>query len=107
MGYVPYVGFATLRRATVRIHLYFKRLIFMKCLVIKKYIYIWVVTDIIVKDSMGKVLATLSAPKDHIIAPDIAQATVALWVAIFCKELDLQRVILEGDALQVVQAYVV
>jgi hypothetical protein len=33
MGYVPYVGFATHRRATVRIHLYFKRLM------IKQMIY--------------------------------------------------------------------
>jgi hypothetical protein len=36
MGHVPYVGFATYRRATVRIHLYFKRLMFMKCFVKKK-----------------------------------------------------------------------
>jgi hypothetical protein len=36
MEYVPYVGFATYCHATVKIHLYFKRLMFMKCLV---YIY--------------------------------------------------------------------
>jgi len=30
MGYVPYVGFATYRRATVKIRLYFKRLMFMQ-----------------------------------------------------------------------------
>jgi hypothetical protein len=38
MGYVPYVGFATHRRATVRIHLHFKRLMFkqMICIIIKK-----------------------------------------------------------------------
>jgi len=30
MGYIPYVGFATYRRATVKIHLYFKRLMFME-----------------------------------------------------------------------------
>lgn len=36
MGYVPYVGFATNRRAIVRIYLYFKRLMFMKCFVYKK-----------------------------------------------------------------------
>jgi hypothetical protein len=35
MGYVPYVGFATNLRATVKIHLYFKRLMFMKCFYIK------------------------------------------------------------------------
>jgi len=33
MGYVSQVGFATYRRATVNIHLYFKRLIFKKCFV--------------------------------------------------------------------------
>jgi hypothetical protein len=37
MGYVPYIGFATYRRATVKIRLYFKGLLFMKCFV---YIYI-------------------------------------------------------------------
>jgi hypothetical protein len=36
MGYVPHVGFATYRRATVKIHLYFKGLMFMKCFVFKK-----------------------------------------------------------------------
>jgi hypothetical protein len=36
MGYVPYVGFATHHRATVKIRLYFKRLMFMKCFVKKK-----------------------------------------------------------------------
>jgi hypothetical protein len=30
MGYVPYVGFVTYRRATVKIRLYFKRLMFMQ-----------------------------------------------------------------------------
>jgi len=36
MGYVLHVGFTTNRRATVRIHLYFKRLMFMKCFVKRK-----------------------------------------------------------------------
>jgi hypothetical protein len=36
MGYVPYVGFATYRRATVRIHLYFKRLMIKQMICIKK-----------------------------------------------------------------------
>jgi len=38
MGYAPHVGFATYRCATVKIHLCFKRLIFMKCFVKKKKI---------------------------------------------------------------------
>jgi hypothetical protein len=33
MGYVSHVGFATNRRVIVKIHLYFKRLMFMKCFV--------------------------------------------------------------------------
>jgi hypothetical protein len=36
MGYVPYVSFATYRRATVNIRLYFKRLIFVQMFCIKK-----------------------------------------------------------------------
>jgi hypothetical protein len=36
MGYVPYVGFATHRRVTVRIHLHFKRLMFKQVICIKK-----------------------------------------------------------------------
>jgi hypothetical protein len=43
MRYVPYVGFATHRHATVRIHLHFKRLMFMRCFVLKNKIK-WVVT---------------------------------------------------------------
>ncbi len=44
------------------------------------------------------------APKDYITNPDIAKATAAWRAALFCKELGYQRVELEGDALQVVQA---
>jgi hypothetical protein len=36
MGNVPYVGFATYRRATVKIRLYFKELMFTKCFERKK-----------------------------------------------------------------------
>jgi len=37
MGYVPYVGFVTYRRATMKIRLYFKRLMFMQMFwIIKK-----------------------------------------------------------------------
>jgi hypothetical protein len=48
MGYLPYVGFATHRRATVRIHLYFKRLIIKKMIYIKKKK--WVVTAALLID---------------------------------------------------------
>jgi hypothetical protein len=59
---------------------------------------------VIVRDNMGEVFTTLSVPKDYIIALDIAKASAALWVANFCRELGLYRVILEGDAFQIVQA---
>jgi hypothetical protein len=36
MGYIPYVGFATHRRATVKIRLYFKRLTHMQMFCITK-----------------------------------------------------------------------
>jgi hypothetical protein len=36
MGYVPYVGFVAYRCATVKIRLYFKRLMFMQMFCIKK-----------------------------------------------------------------------
>jgi hypothetical protein len=36
MEYVPYVGFAAYCHATVKIHLYFKGLMFMKCFILKK-----------------------------------------------------------------------
>jgi len=58
---------------------------------------------VIVRDCKEKVLAILSAPKDYIIDHGIAEAIAVLGVTIFCKELGHQRVVLEGDALQVVQ----
>lgn len=59
---------------------------------------------VIVRDSMGEVLATLSAPKEHIIALDIAEATAALSAITFIRELGLYKVVMEGDVLIVVQA---
>jgi hypothetical protein len=54
---------------------------------------------IIVRDSMGEVLATLSKPKDYIIEPDIVEAKLALRTVQFCCELSFYRVALEGDTL--------
>lgn len=47
---------------------------------------------VIVRDSMGEVLATPSAPKDYIIM-------TALRAAIFSRELEMQKVEQEGDSL--------
>lgn len=56
--------------------------------------------SVIIKDSKGEVLATLSGPKDHIIALEIAEAMVALRAVNFSLKLGFYKVILEGDALQ-------
>jgi hypothetical protein len=48
---------------------------------------------VIVIDGEGDVLAILLAPKDYIITPDIAKATVALRASNFYRELGLQRVV--------------
>jgi hypothetical protein len=44
MGYVPYVGFATYHRATVKIRFYFKRLMFMQMFCNNNNKKKWVVT---------------------------------------------------------------
>jgi hypothetical protein len=44
---------------------------------------------VVVQDSMGEVLASFSTPKDHIIAPDIAEAMAALCAAVYRRELEL------------------
>jgi hypothetical protein len=59
---------------------------------------------VIIRDSMGEILATLSEPKDYINAPDIAEATAALRASKFSSEFSFFRVVLECNALQIVQA---
>jgi hypothetical protein len=59
---------------------------------------------VILKDEMVEVLTTLSSPRNHIIELDIAKALAALKPAHLCRELGFNRVILEGKALQVMQA---
>lgn len=60
---------------------------------------------VIVCDNMGEVLATLLDPKAYIIAPNIAEATSVLQAVNFTRELGFYKVVLEGDAIQVVQAH--
>jgi len=50
------------------------------------------------------VLAILYGPKGYIINSSInVEVIAALRAAVFCRELGYQQVMLEGDALQVVQ----
>ena len=61
--------------------------------------------SVIVKDGMGEVLRLCpSLPRNHIIEPHIAEAFVTLRAAHLCCELEFNKVILESNALQVVQA---
>jgi hypothetical protein len=59
---------------------------------------------VIVCDSKGEVMATLSTLKAFIFDPAIAKAIAALRAVTFSRELRFYKAILEGDALQVVQA---
>ncbi|GLT53434.1 hypothetical protein SLA2020_267040 [Shorea laevis] len=59
---------------------------------------------VIARDPTGEVVAMMFAPRSHIIVPEIAEAVVALKAVTFCRELGLSKVVLEGDALQIVQA---
>lgn len=52
-----------------------------------------------IKDDIGEVLATLSPPKDHIIAFDVTKAMAALQTITFSRELRFYMMVLKGDAL--------
>lgn len=58
---------------------------------------------VILRDSKGDVLATLSSQKEFIIDPVIVEATVALRAVSLVQELGFHKVILKGDAFQLVQ----
>ena len=57
---------------------------------------------IIVIDGMREVFATLSSSRNHIVEPNIVKGLAALRTIHLCGELEFNRVILEGDALQMV-----
>jgi len=59
---------------------------------------------VIISDSKCEVLVTFFEHKDHIIALEIAKAMAALKAVNFNHKLSFYKVILEGDALQMVHA---
>lgn len=59
---------------------------------------------VIIRDCKSHVRATLADTKDHIIAPDVVEAMAALRTVKFSCELGYSQIILEGDALKIVQA---
>ncbi|XP_042982649.1 uncharacterized protein LOC122311907 [Carya illinoinensis] len=59
---------------------------------------------VVIRDSRGRVIASLKSPKDSFPDAHLAESMAALKAVTFCKRLGLERVILEGDAQQVVKA---
>jgi hypothetical protein len=59
----------------------------------------WRSISVIIRDSKGEVLVTLTEPQDNIIAPDVAEAMAALRAVNFSSPLGFFKIILEGDAL--------
>lgn len=59
---------------------------------------------LIERDSNGHVHATASYSVDAWVEPVVAEALAALRAAEFCQNRGLERIILEGDSLQVVHA---
>jgi hypothetical protein len=59
---------------------------------------------VIARDHEGNVLAMLCTKKEHISDPTMAEAVVAWRAVNLARRLDLQSIMLEGDALEIVQA---
>lgn len=59
---------------------------------------------VIIRDAVGTVVAAMCSTVPYITDPAVAEAT-ALWKAVtLCLELNIQRLHLEGDAKEIVQA---
>jgi ribonuclease HI len=56
---------------------------------------------LVVRDHAGQLIAALCASKDHITDPTSAEALAASKAAELCHRLGLEKVILEGDAVEV------
>jgi hypothetical protein len=77
MGYVPYVGFTTYRRATVMTCLYFKRLMFMQ--IFCKYIYIKRKKKKVVTPSLQELLSL--TPRDiWLLVKSVRGSITRLWI---------------------------
>lgn len=58
---------------------------------------------IIARDHEGNVMATKRMQREGFPKPFLAEALGALHVAVFAFELGMRKIILEGDALQVIK----
>lgn len=59
---------------------------------------------VLVRDYIGEVLATLLAKKKYTTDPIVPKAIATLRAIVFIRELRVQNVKLDGDALQIVHA---
>jgi ribonuclease HI len=59
---------------------------------------------LVIRDSSGKVYAAASHVVDFLIDPIVGESMAALKVVEFCKNMGLDRIMVEGDSLQVVNA---
>ncbi|XP_040987840.1 uncharacterized protein LOC121235562 [Juglans microcarpa x Juglans regia] len=59
---------------------------------------------VIIRDSVGKLLVVVTAPKDHISTAAQAESTALLRAMVICTELGYYQVCFEGDAKVVVDA---
>lgn len=58
---------------------------------------------IVTRDSKGFILATRSTTQRIVLEPIVAEALAALHAVILSKEIGFSDIILEGDALQIIQ----
>ena len=59
---------------------------------------------VILRDERGQVLVAMSKTRNGTLEPSAGEAFAASSAVCFCKDLGVQRVVLEGDAKQIVDA---
>jgi hypothetical protein len=59
----------------------------------------WRSISVIIRDSKGEVLVTLTEPQDNIIAPDVAKSTTILKAINFSCVLGFFKIIFEGTVM--------
>lgn len=60
--------------------------------------------DIIIRDFEGVVLCGWSTTKNFLVTPEITEPLTVLYAVKTCKKMGFQNIILEGNALQIVNA---
>lgn len=58
--------------------------------------------ELILRDHEGKVFAACSLTKNFLVDPTVAEARTALQALEFCRKMGFFDIVIEGDALQIV-----